>query len=74
VIFKHQVVPGRNADTRTGWNDAAWGRPHREVETAQAAWYEHGYAGGLVFRQKQPSDMFERSLVSTALPRVMPAA
>jgi hypothetical protein len=29
VIFNNQVAPGRNAAIRAGWNDAAWGRPHR---------------------------------------------
>ena len=74
VIFNHQVAPGRSAAIRAGWNDAAWGRPHREVETAQAPWYERGYAGGLVFRQKQQSDMSKRAVVSSTLPRVVPAA
>ena len=74
VIFNHQVAAGRSAAIRAGWNDAAWGRPHREVETAQAPWYERGYAGGLVFRQKQQSDMSKRAVVSSTLPRVVPAA
>lgn len=74
MIFNHQVAPGRNAAMRAGWNDAAWGRPHCAVETAQAPWYERGYAGGLVFRQKQQSDMSERVVVSSTLPRVAPAA
>jgi hypothetical protein len=74
VIFNNQVEPGRNAAIRAGWNDAAWGRPHRDVEAAQAPWYARGYAGGLVFRQKQQSDLSERTVVSSALPRVVPAA
>jgi hypothetical protein len=74
VIFNHQMPPGRNAAIRAGWNDAAWGRPHRDVEAAQAPWYERGYAGGLVFRQKQQSDLAECALVSSTLPRVVPAA
>ena len=52
MIFNNQVAPGRNAAIRAGWNDAAWGRRHREVEAAQTLWYERGYAGGLVFRQR----------------------
>ena len=51
MIFNNQIAPGRNAAIRAGWNDAAWGRPHREVEAARAPWYERGYAGGLVFRE-----------------------
>jgi hypothetical protein len=74
VIFNNQVAPGHNAAIRAGWNDAAWGRPHREVEAAQAPWYERGYAGGLVFRQKQQSDMSERGVVPSTLPRVVPGA
>jgi hypothetical protein len=74
VIFNHQVAPGVNAAIRAGWNDAAWGRPHGEVETAQALSYERGYAGGLVFRQKQQSDLPERVVVSSTLPRAAPAA
>ena len=72
MIFNNQVAPGRNAAIRAGWNDAAWGRPRREVEAAQALWYERGYAGGLVFRQKQHSAMSERGVVSTTLPRIGP--
>src|SRR5579864_1940137 len=52
VIFTNQVASGRNAAIRAGWNDAAWGQPHREPEAARALWYERGYAGGLVYRQK----------------------
>ena len=74
MIFNHQVAAGRSAAIRAGWNDAAWGRPHREVETTQALSYERGYAGGLVFRQKQRSDLSERVVVSSTLPRVVPAA
>ena len=74
MIFTNQVASGRNAAIRAGWNDAAWGRPHRELEAAQAPWYERGYAGGLVFRQKQQSDMSERGVVPSTLPRVVPGA
>jgi hypothetical protein len=74
VIFNHQVAPGRTAAIRAGWNDAAWGQPHREVAAAQALWYERGYAGGLVFRQKRQTDLSERAVVSSTLPRVVPAA
>jgi len=42
-----------NAVLRAGWNDAAWGQPRREVEAAVGPWYERGYAGGLVFREKR---------------------
>ena len=74
MIFNHEVAPGRNAAVRKGWNDGAWGRAHRELEAAQARWYERGYAGGLVFRQKKQSDLSERTVVSSTFPRVVPAA
>ena len=74
MTFKNHVSSGRNDAIRAGWNDAAWGRPHRDVQAAQAPWYERGYAGGLVFRQKQQSDLAERTVVSRTLPRGVPAA
>ena len=74
MTFTNQVASGRNAALRAGWNDAAWGQPHRELEAAQAPWYERGYAGGLVYRQKEQSDFCERRVVSRPLPRVVPAA
>jgi hypothetical protein len=74
VIFNQQMAPGPNEATRTGWNDGAWGRARREVGVVQAPWYERGYIGGLVFRQKQQLTMSERTVVSSALPRVAPAA
>ncbi len=54
VIYDRQVA--RKAALRAGWNDAAWGQPRREVEPAVTPWYERGYAGGLVFRQKREQD------------------
>ena len=74
MIFNNQVTPGRDAAIRAGWNDGAWGRRHREPEATQAQWYERGYAGGVVFRQKQQSDLADRVAVSSTLPRVVPAA
>jgi len=74
VIFNHQVAPGQDAAVRAGWNDAAWGRPHREVETAQTPKYERGYAGGLVFRQKQQLDLSEPAVIGGMSRRVAPAA
>ncbi len=44
----------RTAAIRAGWNDAAWGRPRRELRGGPgeqlAAAYEYGYQGGLVAR------------------------
>jgi hypothetical protein len=36
--------------------------------------YESGYAGGLVFREKQQADLVQRTVVSKPLPRRVPAA
>jgi hypothetical protein len=74
VIFNYQVAPGRNAAVLAGWNDAAWGRPHRDLKKVQVAWYDHGYAGGLIFRQKRQSARSDRTVVSNPLPRVAPAS
>ena len=64
---------GHTAALRAGWNDAAWGQPRREIETAVALWYERGYTGGLVFRQNQEEKQTAIAVVSP-LPRVAPAA
>ena len=74
MIYNQQVMPGRNAAMRAGWNDAAWSRPCRKVATAEATWYAQGYAGGLIFRRKQEWEIPERAAVTIALPRVLPAA
>ena len=74
MIFKPKVPRPRTTAVREGWNDAAWGRPRRDVETAVAKWYEDGYAAGLIFRQKQQLNLSERSQSSIPLPRRAPAA
>jgi hypothetical protein len=74
VIFQRKVTRPRSAAVRDGWNDAAWGRPHRQVESALAQLYDSGYAGGLVFREKQQADLLLRAVVSRPLPRRAPAA
>jgi hypothetical protein len=56
VIFNNLAAHGRNAAMRAGWNDAAWGRPHRAAEAARARWYECGYASRLVVRHRQQSN------------------
>jgi len=68
VIFDRQL--GRGAALRAGWNDAAWGQPRREMETAVAPWYERGYAGGLVFRQKWEHDTAAQDVMAR-VPRVV---
>jgi hypothetical protein len=74
VIFQRKVARPRSEVVRAGWNDAVWGRPHRQVESALAQLYESGYAGGLVFREKQQADLLQRAVVSKPLPRRAPAA
>jgi hypothetical protein len=58
------------AAVRAGWNDAAWGRPRREIEAAVAPSYERGYAGGLVFRAQQQHSAVRQAEV----PRLVKAA
>jgi hypothetical protein len=74
VIFQRKVARPRNDAVRAGWNDAAWGRPHRQVESELAQLYESGYAGGLVFRDRQQADLLQRAVVLEPLPRRAPAA
>jgi hypothetical protein len=74
VIFQRKVARSQSATVREGWNDAAWGRPRREVETAVAPLYERGYAGGLAVRQKPLADLSPRAVVSVKPLRRMPAA
>jgi hypothetical protein len=74
VIFQRKVARPRSEAARAGWNDAAWGQPHRQVESDLAQLYESGYAGGLVFREKQQADLLQRAVVSKPLPRRAPAA
>ena len=74
MIFQRKVARPRSESVHAGWNDAAWGRPHRQVESALAQLYESGYAAGLVFREKQQADLLQRAVVSKRLPRRVPAA
>jgi hypothetical protein len=74
VIFQRKVARPRSEAVRTGWNDAAWGRPHRQVESVIAQCYESGYAGGLQFREKQQADLSERAVISRPLLRRVPVA
>ena len=74
MIFQWNLARPRDDAVRAGWNDAAWGRPRRLVQTALAQSYESGYAGGLVFRKKRQADLLARAVVSRPLPRRAPAA
>jgi len=49
----------RTEAIRAGWNDAAWGRPHRAVLGPLAHFYEVGYSGGLVFRDRIRLDQMQ---------------
>jgi hypothetical protein len=71
VIFVRKVE--RGTALRAGWNDAAWGQLRREVDPAVAPQYERGYAGGLVFRQKQQHNTSAPDVLGPA-PRIVPAA
>jgi hypothetical protein len=58
VTVERTLAQRRRTAIRFGWNDAAWGKPRRELGADLAAWYERGYKGGLVFRgheQQAPS-------------------
>ena len=68
MIFQRKVARPRIEAVRAGWNDAAWGRPQRQVEADLAQFYESGYSGGMIFRHKQQSDLVERSVASKPLP------
>jgi hypothetical protein len=74
VIFQHKVARPLAGAVREGWNDAAWGRPRRDVESDVATLYERGYEGGLIFRKKHQLDLAQRAVVSVKLPRRVPAA
>ena len=53
----------RRAALRAGWNDGAWRRSRRErsaLDGAAAVWYERGYAGGLIYRQYQRTEIAEQ--------------
>jgi uncharacterized membrane protein YeaQ/YmgE (transglycosylase-associated protein family) len=71
VIFQPKVARPRAEVVRAGWNDAAWDRPCRQIEPAMAPWYERGYAGGLIFREKQQADLLQpaRCMEAIAAPR-----
>jgi len=37
--------------------DGSWGQQRHETDADLAHWYERGYTGGLIFRQKRSSDL-----------------
>ena len=67
LIFQAKVARPRNETVRAGWNDAAWRRPHRQVEVALARSYDREYAGGLRCREKQQADLLKPAIVSSAI-------
>ena len=66
MIFNRQVGPGKYAALQAGWNDAAGVGHGREAGTTRMASYDRSYAGGLVFRKKQQSDLLPRAVVSAS--------
>jgi hypothetical protein len=65
LMFEGKLARRRRAAVRVGWNNAAWGQPRHDVDADLAAWYERGYAGGLIFRQKDQQDIsFQDVLVA----------
>ena len=73
MICQRKVARRPSETMQAGWNDAAWGRPHRQVESALAQSYDSGYAGGLVFREKQQASLVQRAVVTKRLSRRVPA-
>ena len=55
VMVQSKLPHRRRTAVRVGWNAAAWGQPRQDVEVDLASWYERGYTGGLLFRQKRSS-------------------
>ncbi len=62
-MFDGKLARRRCTAVRVGWNDAAWGQPRRDVDADLAAWYERGYAGGLIFRQKDRQDISAQDIL-----------
>lgn len=56
VIVEGKFAERRCAAVRAGWNDAAWGQSRHDVDPDLAVWYERGYTGGLIYRQKDQHD------------------
>jgi hypothetical protein len=52
AIAQGTLAQRRRTALGLGWNDAAWGRPRHAIDVSLATWYQRGYAGGLVFREK----------------------
>jgi hypothetical protein len=72
VIFQPKVARPRTTAVHEGWNAVGAGCIVK-VGTAAAALCERGYAGGLVFRQKQQLGTSQQA-ISSALPGVVTAA
>jgi hypothetical protein len=62
-MFDGKLAQRRCTAVRVGWNDAAWGKPRRAAAADLAAWYERGYAGGLIFRQKDQQDISAQAIL-----------
>lgn len=73
AVTRGNALAQHDAAMRAGGNDAAWGQLRRERETAVAPWYERGYAGGLIFRQKQQQNTSAQDVLGR-VPQVVPTA
>jgi hypothetical protein len=72
LIFEGKLAQRRRTAVRVGWNDAAWGQPRHDVDADLAPWYERGYTGGLIFRQKDQQDLSDQDIL-VAAPRAVAA-
>ena len=56
VMVQSKLPHRRHSAVRVGWNAAAWGQPRQDMDVDLASWYERGYTGGLIFRQKRSAE------------------
>jgi hypothetical protein len=70
VVFEGHLAHRRRAVVRVGWNDAAWGQPRQDPDAHLAPWYERGFTGGLIFRQKDQLDMSDQD-ITVAQPQAL---
>ena len=55
--MESQTPASVRVTVRAGWNDAAWGQSPRHVNADLVGAYARGYAGGLVYRQRQAPEL-----------------
>ncbi len=71
-MFDRRLARRRHTAVRLGWNNAAWGQPRQVIDPDVAPWYDRGYTGGLIFRQKHQQDTSAQDIF-VAEPRALPA-